>query len=144
VNSGSVATWLPLAVVLLGIASLFYLMQTSELTSTGYNIQELQGEESYWRMRSEQLALEVASAKSLAVVEAEAAKRLGMLRAKESVYLQPTAPVLALRASPASRGEARPVPGLEKPAPDQSKGAVEVVQQFLASALAPRHHGIND
>lgn len=139
-----VATWLPLAGVMLGIASLFYLVQTSDLASTGYNIQGLQGEESNWRMKNEQLALEVARAKSLAVVETEATKRLGMVRAKESVYLQPPAPVLALRASPASRGESRPVPEMEKPVPGEPKGAVESVQRLLSSALAPRHQGTDD
>ncbi len=139
-----VATWLPLAGVLLGIASLFYLVQTSDLASTGYNIQELQGEEGNWRMKNEQLALEVARAKSLAVVEAEATKRLGMVRAKEPVYLQPPAPALALRASPASRGETRSAPEMERPVSNEPKGAVESVQQLLSSALAPRHHGTDD
>lgn len=137
--SPAVATWLPLVAVLIGIASLFHLVQTSEVTFTGYNIQELQVEESNWKLRNEQLALEVARAKSLAVIETEAARRLGMVPAKEAVYLQPPKEVLASRTSPVSRGEARSVPELEKPASPEAKDPIRLVQQALSSALAPGH-----
>lgn len=137
-DSPRVLTWLPLVSILLGIVSLFHLVQTSEVASTGYNIQELQAEETNWKVRNEQLALEVARAKSLSAVEQDASRRLGMVRPKDTVYLQPSREVLAMRASPISRGEVRDVPELEKPAPQKEKSPLLVIQQALASALVPR------
>ncbi|MGI5835494.1 MAG: FtsB family cell division protein [Chloroflexota bacterium] len=137
-DSSMLLTWLPLVSILMGIVCLFHLVQTSEVTSTGYNIQELQVEEANWKVRNEQLALEVAKAKSLTAIEEEAINRLGMVRPNETVYLQPSNEVLAMRASPSSRGDVRDVPDLEKPAPPEEKNPLMVVQQALASALAPR------
>jgi len=128
-----------LASVLMGIASLFYLAQTSDLAATGYSIQELQAEESDLKLKNEQLALEVAKAKSLSAVEAEATKRLLMVPAKNLVYVQ-ASPVDdgPVRAASASRGEPRSVPALEKASAPPSPGLLDVLKDTMASALAPR------
>lgn len=137
-NSPKILTWLPLASILLGIVSLFHLVQMSDVASTGYNIQELQSDEAGWKVRNEQLALEVARAKSLSVIEDEATHRLGMIWPKETVYLRPSTELLASRASPISRGEPRDVPELGKPVQQGGKSLIMIIQQALASALAPR------
>ena len=137
-SSPKLTTWLPLISILLGIASLFHLVQMSDVTSTGYNIQALQSDVADLEARNEQLALEVAKAKSLAVIEGEATRRLGMVRPNEIVYLNPSNDMLALRASPTGRGENRAVLEMEKPEPKPSQNPFQVIQQALASALAPR------
>jgi len=130
--------WLPLASVLIGISSLFYLAQTSDLAATGYSIQELQAEESDLKLKNEQLALEVAKAKSLTAVEAEATGRLLMVPAKNPVYLQaPPVDNGSARAESTSRGEAR-APALEKASAPPSPGLLDVLKDTMASALAPR------
>ncbi|MCL4370617.1 MAG: hypothetical protein M1380_06885 [Chloroflexi bacterium] len=130
--------WLPLASVLIGIASLFYLTQTSEVATTGYSIQELQVEESNWKLRNEQLSLELAKARSLAAVEAEATKRLLMVPAKDVVYLQPQPVDASRRPAPASRGDARVVPALEKATVAPGKGLMDALRDTISGVLAPR------
>lgn len=136
--SPRLAAWLPLASVLVGIASLFYLALTSELTTTGYSIQELQVEEGNWKLRNEQLALELARAKSLAMVEAEATNRLLLTRPKGIVYLQARSTDAIRRASPASRGQARSVPALEKTVAYSGTDPLDPVRNSISSLLAPR------
>ncbi|MGE5618638.1 MAG: FtsB family cell division protein [Sphingomonadaceae bacterium] len=132
------APWLPLASVLLGIVSLFYLAQTSDLTTTGYSIQELRQEESDWKLRNEQLALEVAKAKSLATVEEQATTRLLMVRPKEVVYLQVQTDNRIARATPASRGETRAAPALEKTVAPPDADRLQPVRDSILGLLAPR------
>lgn len=132
-----IVAWLPLASILVGIVSLFYLAQTSELTTTGYNIQELQTEEKNWKLRNEQLALELARARSLAAVEREAIGRMLMVQPKQVLYLR-TSPVTGtLRASPSSRGEDHRLPALEKAEP-QVSDPLGPVRDSLVSLLTPR------
>ncbi len=138
VFSPRLAAWLPLASVLLGIASLFYLAQTSELTTTGYSIQELQLEESNWKLKNEQLSLELARARSLSAVEAEATKRLLMVQPKDVVYLRGQSADATRRPSPASRGDARSVPALEKPVTSPSKDALGTLRSSILDLLVPR------
>ncbi len=130
--------WLPLVSVLIGIASLFYLTQTSELTTTGYSIQDLTSQENDWKLRNQQLSLEVDKARSLATVEAEATKRLGMIPPKNVVYLQVTPQDLSRRATPASRGEASSVPSLEKASSAPVKSLLDKLRDSLSSVLVPR------
>lgn len=132
------APWLPLASVLVGVASLFYLAQTSDLTTTGYSIQELQQEESNWKLRNEQLALEVAKSKSLAAVEAEAINRLLMVRPKEVVYLQVRPDDQSARVTPASRGVVLSAPALEKRVSASDTDAQHPIQNSILGLLAPR------
>ena len=132
------ATWLPLASVLAGIASLFYLTQTSEVATTGYSIQELQVEESRWELRNEQLSLELDKARSLASVEAEATNRLKMVRPKDVIYLQIQPSDATERSSPASRGEARSAPALKKPTTSPVQDLLAPVRNSIAGMLTPQ------
>jgi hypothetical protein len=64
------------------LVALMYLLQTSGVASTGYEIQRLQGERDDWQLRNEQLRLELAKRQSLTWIESEATGRLGMVRAE--------------------------------------------------------------
>ena len=77
--------WLP-SILLAGcLVALMYLLQTSSVATTGYDIQHFQAERDAWQLRNEQLQLELDKRQSLTWIEAEATTRLGMVRA------QPTA-----------------------------------------------------
>jgi len=72
--------WLP-SILLAGcLVALMYLLQTSGVATTGYDIQRLQTERDDWQLRNEQLRLEVAKRRSLTWIESEATARLGMVR----------------------------------------------------------------
>jgi cell division protein FtsL len=70
--------------------ALMYLAQTSGVATTGYDIQRLQAERSEWMIRNEQLKLELTKLRSLAWVESEAVRRLGMQRPESVTYLRST------------------------------------------------------
>jgi hypothetical protein len=74
--------WLFLMVVAAGFVLLTYLVQTSSIGTTGYDIQRLQAERDDWQLRNEQLQLELAKRRSLTWIESEATARLGMVRAE--------------------------------------------------------------
>jgi hypothetical protein len=74
--------WLP-SILLAGcLVALVYLLQTSGIATTGYDIQRLQAERDDWQLRNEQLQLELAKRQSLTWIESEATGRLGMVRAE--------------------------------------------------------------
>ncbi len=64
--------------LLVGIGPPAYLLQTGNALSTGYTIQRLRAERNAWRVRNQQLELELAKARSLAWIETEAITRLRM------------------------------------------------------------------
>ena len=72
--------WLPSVLVAGCLVALMYLLQTSGVATTGYDIQRLQTERDDWQLRNEQLRLELAKRRSLTWIEAEATTRLGMVR----------------------------------------------------------------
>ena len=72
------AGWLPAILLAVCAVALVYLVQTSGVATTGYDLQRLQGERSEWLLRNEQLKLELAKLHSLRWIEAEARGRLGM------------------------------------------------------------------
>jgi hypothetical protein len=74
--------WLPSVLVAALLVALIYLLQTSGIATTGYDIQHLQAERDDWQLRNEQLQLELAKRHSLTWIEAEATGRLGMVRAE--------------------------------------------------------------
>jgi hypothetical protein len=74
--------WLPSVLLAACLVSLMYLLQTSGVATTGYDIQRLQVERDDWQLRNEQLRLELAKRRSLTWIEAEASGRLGMVRAE--------------------------------------------------------------
>lgn len=135
--SPAVAAWLPMAIILAGIVSLFYLAQTSEMASTGYNIQELQAEESDSKLRNEQLALDVSRARSLASVESQAVTRLLMVPAKQVVYLRAADAAASTRLAAAASGETLGARALEKPAAGSSGDLLDSVRFAISSVLAP-------
>lgn len=137
-SSGFVA-WIPLAGLIAGILGVFYLAQTSELTNTGYSRQEAVSAEGDWRLRNEQLSLEIARARSLSTIEAEATKRLLMVPPKDAVYLRVSAMDIMPRATPASRGDARSAPELQKSSPEVSAPAdsLDHIRSSLSTLLAP-------
>jgi hypothetical protein len=84
------AGWAPAVLLASCAVALMYLAQTSGVATTGYDIQRLQSERSEWMLRNEQLKLELAKLRSLAWVESEAVRRLGMQRAESVTYLRAT------------------------------------------------------
>ena len=131
---------MPLASVLAGIICIFYVAQTSELTTTGYNIQELQIEESSWKLKNEQLMLEVARARSLAVVEKDATERLLMVRPKDVVYLRVQVEDADRRVAPSSRGESRGGRDAGETVAPGEGDLLSPIQASISSLLAPRTH----
>ena len=82
--------WLPTVLLAVCAVALVYLVQTSGVATTGYDIQRLQAERGEWQLRNEQLKLELAKLHSLSWVQSEAVDRLGMVRPDPStlVYLR--------------------------------------------------------
>lgn len=78
--------------LLIGLAPPAYLLQTGGALSTGYTIQRLQAERSQWMVKNEQLGAEIARARSLAWVEAEAVNRLGMQRPAQQTVIRVDVP----------------------------------------------------
>jgi hypothetical protein len=74
--------WLPSILLAACLVALVYLLQTSGIATTGYDIQRLQAERDDWQLRNEQLQLELAKRQSLTWIESEASGRLGMVRAE--------------------------------------------------------------
>ncbi|HEY1297397.1 MAG TPA: hypothetical protein VGJ60_30320 [Chloroflexota bacterium] len=72
--------WLPSILLAACLVALMYLVQTSGIATTGYDIQRLQTERDDWQLRNEQLQLELAKRQSLTWIESEATGRLGMVR----------------------------------------------------------------
>ena len=88
VFGGARATgWLHLVLLSVCALALVYMVQTSGLANTGYDIQRLQRERADWALRNEQLRLELAKLRSLPWIEAEAVGRLGMQRTDELTYV---------------------------------------------------------
>ena len=89
-------------------AGLLQVVQTSNVTSTGYHIQGLQEERLEWDARVHQLEAEVASLASLERVEREARERLGLVPAEGRLYLEVNAPVPAQQLLPTRFAPAQP------------------------------------
>lgn len=88
VGSLRASAWLPTVLVAACAVALMYLIQTSGVANTSYDIQRLQAEQAAWTLRNEQLRLELAKLRSLTWVEAEAVSRLGMQRPPSVTFLQ--------------------------------------------------------
>jgi hypothetical protein len=97
--------------MLAGLAPPIYLLQTGGALSTGYTIQQLQRERSAWIVKNEQLGAEIARARSLAWIEAEAVHRLGMQRPTQQTVIRVDVPPPSFTtARPAEGTRARPEP----------------------------------
>lgn len=127
-RASSVA-WLPVLALLVGLAALIYLVQTSSVATTGYDIQELERERDAWRLRNEQLQLELSKVSSLAWIEREATVRLKMKKPEEVVYL---------RVDPGAR--ARPA-AAERSDPAPAESPLAALTRALAPWLLPGRDG---
>ena len=83
----SARLWLPTILLAALLVALMYLVQTSGIATTGYDIQRLQSERDDWQLRNEQLQLELAKRQSLTWIESEATGRLGMVRADPTAVI---------------------------------------------------------
>jgi cell division protein FtsL len=75
------------ALAIVGLLSLLYVNQTSDLAATAYDVADLQREKLRWEMRNEQLRLEIARLQSLNRVDREATARLGMGPPRREIYV---------------------------------------------------------
>ena len=89
-HSGLVAL-LPTTIAFVSLASLLLLVQTSLVTSTGYDIERLQETRDDWKQKNYQLEYEIAALKSLDRIEREAV-RLNMVPATQHVYVEVNLP----------------------------------------------------
>ena len=83
--------WRLAALVLLALVALAptaYLAQTGGVLATGYTIQRLRAERNAWKVRNQQLELELAKARSLAWIETEAVTRLRMQRPAQQTVVR--------------------------------------------------------
>jgi hypothetical protein len=101
--------WVPVVILVVGLVLLLYSMQLGGVTTSGYELQRLQAEGKEWRQRNEQLQLELAKFQSLAWIEIEATRRLGMQRASRVTYLEVRPPM----AAPSDAEEAPPAGAVE-------------------------------
>ena len=97
--------WLSALTVLAGLAAASYLAYVGSRATTSYSIQRLQGERDAWRVRNDQLRLELAKVRSLTWVEHEAVTRLNMQKPAQLVYLKVEA------AGPAAAAPTAAAPG---------------------------------
>lgn len=99
---------LVLFLLLGGLLSVLYVRQTDDLATTGYDVAALQGEESQWAMRNEQLRLQIAQLSSLDRVDQVASTRLGMGPPRRVIYVVATPVALPTITSPAAASTPRP------------------------------------
>jgi hypothetical protein len=94
--------WVPLVILVTGLVLLLYSMQLGSMTTSGYDLQRLQSERNEWRQRNEQLQLELSKVQSLAWIEVEAVRRLGMEKADRVTFLEIAPPAMAAGAGEAA------------------------------------------
>ena len=123
-GAARLARWRLLALVLLalvGLAPAAHLAQTGGVLASGYTIQRLRAERDAWKVRNQQLELELAKARSLAWIELDAVTRLRMQRpAQQTVVRVDTPPPPTVR--PASASAAGPAERDGRPADGRPGG----------------------
>lgn len=82
-----VVLWLGALSLMVGLLATSYLAYTGSVATLSYNLQRLNAERDAWRMRNEQLRVELAKVQSLTWVEHQAVSRLGMQKPGELIYL---------------------------------------------------------
>lgn len=108
--------WLPIFALLAGLVGLIYLIVTSSVATAGYDMQRLEAERAEWRLRNEQLELELAKLSSVAWVEHQALTRLEMQPPEKVTFLaiagEGASPILASTRRPGAGHLAavRPMP----------------------------------
>jgi cell division protein FtsL len=78
---------LTIALVAVGLAGLLPLLQSSQATTTGYNIRQLERQRNDWEARTHELEAEIASLAALDRIEREARERLHMQEPEETMYV---------------------------------------------------------
>ena len=78
---------LTVAALGVGLAALLSLIQSSDATSTSARVQRLQERLTDWQALTQELQVEVATLGGLERIEREAAQRLGMVPAGDTIYL---------------------------------------------------------
>lgn len=79
---------LPTTVALISLASLLLLVQTSRVTSAGYDIGRLEKTREEWKQRIYQLESEIADLQSLEHIKYIAENELGMVPATQHFYIE--------------------------------------------------------
>jgi cell division protein FtsL len=105
---------LTIALVAVGLAGLLPLLQSSQTTTTGYNIRQLERQRNDWEARIHELEAEIASLAALDRIENEARERLHMEAPEHTVYITVDVP----------RPESQPVPDRFLP-PKKQEGVKE-------------------
>jgi cell division protein FtsL len=78
---------LTIALVAVGLAALLPLLQSSQATTTGYSIRQLERQRNDWEARIHELEAQVASLASLDRIEKDAHDRLNMQAPEDTVYI---------------------------------------------------------
>lgn len=91
-QAGNLPVLLTVAAMVVGLAALLPLVQSSDATTTAGNIQLLEQQQTDWQARLRELELQVASLGSLDRIQAEAVQRLKMVPPQEIHYIAVPAP----------------------------------------------------
>jgi len=83
---------LTIAVVAVGLAGLLPLLQSSQTTTIGHNIRQLERQRNDWQARIHELEAEIASLAALDRIDKEARQRLDMQTPEHTVYLSVDVP----------------------------------------------------
>ena len=98
-----------LVTVLVCLAALIWLNQTSTLVSLGYNIEKMNKQEIQLGRQAEELQSQVARYENLQQIENEARTKLGMIPSKQVVYVKVPAGQTTTDQTKTSSGELSPV-----------------------------------
>lgn len=79
---------LPMLVAMISLLSLLLLVQSSGVTTTGYDARRLEQEKNDWYAKNYQLEAEIAGLQSLDRIEQEAKGRLKMVPASSRIFVQ--------------------------------------------------------
>ena len=83
----SLPSLMTICLVVIGLAGLLPLIQSSQVTSTSSNVRQLERASNDWEARLQELQAEVAFLGSLDRIEKEARERLGMVPPSETIYI---------------------------------------------------------
>lgn len=83
----SLPSLVTICLVVIGLAGLLPLIQSSQVTSTSSDVRRLERARNDWQARLQELQAEVAFLGSLDRIEKEARERLGMVPPSETVYV---------------------------------------------------------
>ena len=114
VSNGSLAVALAIAAIIVGLAAMLPLVQSSGSTATSGKVSQLQQEREDWTTRLQEQEVRVAQLGSLATVEQEARTRLKMVEPSSVRYISVPAPAPAPHTIPSRY--------LPQPAPETKTG----------------------